>query len=95
MVKGLIGATVGSRILVVIPPAEGFGDTGREEMGVGPKDSLVFVFDVLEAFVGDETAEGTAVDPPPGGPTVAEGDEGPIVTVPADDRAHRARRAAS
>jgi peptidylprolyl isomerase len=83
MVKGLVGAPIGGRVLMVLPPAEAFGEAGQSEMGVGPNDSLVFVFDVLDAFVGDETAEGTAVEPPPGGPTIAEGDTGPAVTIPA------------
>ena len=83
MVAGLVDAKVGSRILVVLPPSEGFGEAGNAELGVGPDDALVFVFDLLDSFAGDETAEGTAVDQAPGGPTVAEGDEGPTVTVPA------------
>ena len=83
MVKGLVGATVGSRVLLVLPPSEAFGKEGQAEMGVGPNDSLVFVFDVLDAFAGDEAAEGTVVELPPGGPTVAESETGPVVTMPA------------
>jgi FKBP-type peptidyl-prolyl cis-trans isomerase len=83
MIKGLVDAKVGSRMLLVIPPADGFGEEGRTDIGVGPDDTLVFVFDVLDAFEDDQAAEGTAVEPDPALPTVAEGDDGPTATIPA------------
>jgi len=43
--KGLVGQTVGSRILLVVPPADGYGSKGTT--GIGPKDTLVFVVDIL------------------------------------------------
>jgi peptidylprolyl isomerase len=43
--KGLVGQTVGSRILLVVPPADGYGAKGSK--GIGPKDTLVFVVDIL------------------------------------------------
>jgi peptidylprolyl isomerase len=43
--KGLVGQTVGSRILLVVPPADGYGSKGST--GIGPKDTLVFVVDIL------------------------------------------------
>jgi peptidylprolyl isomerase len=46
--KGLVGQTVGSRILLVVPPAEGYGAKGSPPV-IGPKDTLVFVVDVLSA----------------------------------------------
>jgi FKBP-type peptidyl-prolyl cis-trans isomerase len=48
--KGLTGATVGSRMLLVLPPAEGYGAAGNSQAGVGPTDTLVFVMDLLGAF---------------------------------------------
>jgi peptidylprolyl isomerase len=45
--KGLIGQTVGSRILLVVPPADGYGAKGSPP--VGPKDTMVFVVDILAA----------------------------------------------
>ncbi len=83
MIKGLVGASVGSRVLLVIPPAEGFGEEGRTDIGVGPDDTLVFVFDVLDSFEADQAADGAAVDPDPALPTVAEGPDGPLATIPA------------
>ena len=83
MYDGLLDATVGSRVMLVIPPAEGFGEEGQREMGIAPTDTLVFVFDVLDAFEGDAAAEGTEVAPDPALPTVAEGETGPTATMPA------------
>ncbi|SRR5216683_2009972 len=48
--KGLLGQTVGSRVLLVIPPADGYGSTGNSQAGITGKDTLVFVVDVLGAF---------------------------------------------
>ncbi|MHB8186604.1 MAG: FKBP-type peptidyl-prolyl cis-trans isomerase [Dermatophilaceae bacterium] len=46
--KGLVGQTVGSRILLVVPPAEGYGATGKPPT-IGATDTLVFVVDILAA----------------------------------------------
>ncbi len=46
---GLIGQTVGSRVMLVIPPAEGYGKTGSSQAGIKGTDTLVFVVDILEA----------------------------------------------
>ena len=44
--KGLVGQTVGSRILLVVPPADGYGAKGSPPV-IGAKDTLVFVIDIL------------------------------------------------
>ena len=46
---GLIGQTVGSRVLLVIPPAEGYGTAGQSQVGIKGTDTLVFVIDILAA----------------------------------------------
>ncbi len=46
--KGLVGQTVGSRILLVVPPVDGYGTAGKAPT-IGPKDTLVFVVDLLAA----------------------------------------------
>jgi peptidylprolyl isomerase len=46
VVKGLIGQTVGSRVLLVIPPADGYPD-GNATPSVGPGETLVMVVDLL------------------------------------------------
>ncbi|MCG2798125.1 MAG: FKBP-type peptidyl-prolyl cis-trans isomerase [Cellulomonas sp.] len=46
-VNGLVGQTVGSQVLLIIPPDQGYGDT---EQGTIPASStLVFVVDILDA----------------------------------------------
>lgn len=82
--EGLVGQTVGSRVLLVLPPEQAFGPGGNPDFGIAADDSLVFVFDLLDAFEADAAAEGTPVDvaPDPALPTVAEGENGPTVTVP-------------
>ena len=44
--KGLVGQTVGSRVLLVVPPSDGYGAKGSPPL-VGPKDTMVFVIDIL------------------------------------------------
>jgi peptidylprolyl isomerase len=48
--KGLIGQTVGSRVMLVVPPADGYGKTGNSQAGIKGTDTLVFVVDILGAF---------------------------------------------
>ncbi len=45
--KGLVGQTVGSRILLIVPPADGYGAKGSPP--IGPTDTMVFVIDILAA----------------------------------------------
>ncbi len=44
-------STVGTRIATVIPPADAFGSTGNESLGVTAKDSLIFIMDVVSVSV--------------------------------------------
>ncbi len=46
---GLVGVPVGSRVMLVIPPAEGYGKKGQPQAGIQGTDTLVFVVDVLAA----------------------------------------------
>jgi FKBP-type peptidyl-prolyl cis-trans isomerase len=48
--KGLLGQKVGSRVLLVIPPAEGYGKTGNSQAGIKGTDTLVFVVDILGTY---------------------------------------------
>jgi FKBP-type peptidyl-prolyl cis-trans isomerase len=50
--KGLIGVPVGSRVMLVIPPKDGYGSTGQAQAGIKGTDTLVFVVDVLDAAKG-------------------------------------------
>lgn len=48
-VHGLAGKKVGSQVLLVIPPAEGYGAAGEPNSGIKGTDTLVFVIDILAA----------------------------------------------
>jgi peptidylprolyl isomerase len=45
--KGLVGQTVGSRVLLTVPPADGYGSQGNSQAGIKGTDTLVFVVDIL------------------------------------------------
>lgn len=47
---GLVGQKVGSRVLLVVPPKEGYGTKGSPDGGIKGTDTLVFVVDVLGAY---------------------------------------------
>nr|WP_216653835.1 FKBP-type peptidyl-prolyl cis-trans isomerase [Nocardioides sp. zg-DK7169] len=47
--KALVGRTIGSRVLVAIPPAWGYGEKGQPAAGIKGTDTLYFVVDVLAA----------------------------------------------
>jgi peptidylprolyl isomerase len=47
--KAIVGATVGSRLLLVVPPSEGYGSAGSPPKIKGT-DTLVFVVDILAAY---------------------------------------------
>lgn len=47
--KGLVGQKVGSRVLLVVPPKEGYGPQGSQQAGIKGTDTLVFVVDILGA----------------------------------------------
>ncbi len=46
---GLVGVPVGSRVMLVIPPKDGYGSAGQSSAGIKGTDTLVFVVDVLDA----------------------------------------------
>jgi peptidylprolyl isomerase len=48
--KALVGQKVGSQVLAVIPPSEGYGKAGQSDAGIGGTDTLVFVIDILDTI---------------------------------------------
>jgi peptidylprolyl isomerase len=46
---GIVGQTVGSRVLLVLPPDQGYGAGGNEGAKIKGTDTLVFVVDILAA----------------------------------------------
>lgn len=47
--RALVGTTVGSRVVLAIPPALGYGKQGSPQAGIEGDDTLYFVIDVLGA----------------------------------------------
>jgi peptidylprolyl isomerase len=47
---GLVGQTVGSQVLLVLPPDQGYGATGSSDGAVKGTDTLVFVIDILDVY---------------------------------------------
>jgi peptidylprolyl isomerase len=47
--KALVGAKVGSRMILAIPPEDGYGAEGNESAGIKGTDTLYFVVDILSA----------------------------------------------
>jgi FKBP-type peptidyl-prolyl cis-trans isomerase len=45
--QGLVGQTVGSQVIIVIPPDLGYGAAGNDQAGISGTDTLVFVVDIL------------------------------------------------
>jgi peptidylprolyl isomerase len=48
--EGLVGQTVGSQVLLVVPPDKGYGAQGQSSAGIKGTDTLVFVVDILDAY---------------------------------------------
>jgi peptidylprolyl isomerase len=70
LIKGIVGATVGSRLLLAIPPADAYGTKGVPSSGIGPTDTIVVVLDVKAAKSVLSRATGKPVAPKAGLPTV-------------------------
>ena len=86
LVKTVECARIGSRIVGVLPPKDAFGTTGNSDFGIGAKDVVVFVIDVLG--VSPTRADGTPQPAPAGFPTVKLAKDGrPTVTISKSDKA--------
>jgi peptidylprolyl isomerase len=84
--KALVGVKAGSRVLMVVPPKDGYGKTGNSQAGIKGTDSLIFVVDVIASYSKSGTTLKTtaATGLPTDLPKVA-GEPGaePTITVPA------------
>lgn len=86
LIQGLTGVKVGSRVLIAVPPVDGYGVQGVPASNIGPTDTLLFVVDVHDAGEVLKRAKGTKVKPKPGLPTVrlkASGE--PTLDIPSAD----------
>jgi peptidylprolyl isomerase len=84
--RQLAGQQVGSRVMMVVPPKDGFGPKGNPAANIQGGDTLVFVFDVLGTMPDSARASGTVIPyhPGPGMPAVGFGPHGPVITVPSN-----------
>jgi FKBP-type peptidyl-prolyl cis-trans isomerase len=57
----LVGKKIGSRVLAVIPPKQGYGTSGNSELGVSGTTTLVFVIDLIKAYPDTAGASGSQV----------------------------------
>ncbi len=59
--KGLVGKHLGSRVLLVVPPDEGYGKSGSSDGSIKGTDTIVFVVDLLKQYSKDAAGSKTAV----------------------------------
>lgn len=55
---GIAGARLGSRLLIVAPPADGYGAQGNSNAGITGTDTLAFVVDLVAAYSQSATGPG-------------------------------------
>jgi peptidylprolyl isomerase len=82
--RGLEGIPVGSRVVVVIPPAEGFGISAALPKGVSHNDTALLVVDLVGSYEPDQGPSGSFRSPGGGSLPIVSGplDVQPIVKVP-------------
>ena len=82
--KALAGQRVGSRVVTVVPPREGYGAKGYPALRITGSDSLVYVLDVVGSYPKTAAAQGTArPQRDPRLPRVGTAPGAPDVTIPA------------
>lgn len=57
----LVGKRVGSRVLLVIPPADGYGSAGNSNAGIKGTDTIAFVIDLVGTYSKTDNGQTTAV----------------------------------
>ncbi|MFE7528183.1 FKBP-type peptidyl-prolyl cis-trans isomerase [Kitasatospora sp. NPDC057542] len=86
--QSVIGKKVGTRLLVVAPPAAAFGEQGSNQLGVNKGDTVVFVLDIVGSLPPDSTLTGTMTEPPATMPQVKDnGKAAATITIPAGQAA--------
>jgi FKBP-type peptidyl-prolyl cis-trans isomerase len=83
LTTALDGKPVGSRVLAIVPPADGYGSTGNSQEGITANDTMVFVVDLLGTFSNNESVAGTQTQAGAGLPTVTPANgAAPTITIP-------------
>jgi peptidylprolyl isomerase len=70
--EGLQDRTIGSRVAVVAPAEKAFGEAGNAQLGIGNKDTVVMVIDLVEMYTPPEPKDVPAAQLP--SPVVENGD---------------------
>jgi peptidylprolyl isomerase len=81
----LVGQRIGSRVMMIVPPKDGFGSAGDSSLNILGGDTLVFVFDLLSAVPQNDIGQGRSVPYHAAAnmPTVSvDGTAAPKITVP-------------
>lgn len=65
--KELVGQKVGSRVVLTVPPADGYGKNGNSQAGIKGTDTLVFVVDLVGSYGPNASAPGTPAPALPAG----------------------------
>ena len=82
--SALTNVHVGSRVMAVIPPKDGFGSSGDSQLGIKATDTLVFVIDVVQKIGNTEGATGSQLSTGGGTlPTVSNAATNPTIKIPA------------
>ncbi|MFC8721596.1 FKBP-type peptidyl-prolyl cis-trans isomerase [Kitasatospora sp. NPDC057198] len=76
------GHKAGSRLLVVAPPAAGFGKQGSSQLGISGTDSLVFVLDIRQSNAPNAVVSGDVTPPPADFPQVKDNGNKPAEITP-------------
>jgi peptidylprolyl isomerase len=66
----LEGHTIGSRVAIAAPASDAFGESGNPSLGIGNKDSVVIVVDLVSGVL--DGPQGTDKDAPSWTPTITE-----------------------
>jgi len=77
ILEGVVDHTVGSRVLVVAPPVDAFGDQGNAQLGIGNADDVVFIIDIVSRIEVLDGPQGAPQTPPAGTPKLVETDGTP------------------
>jgi peptidylprolyl isomerase len=73
--KAIIGQKLGSRVMSVSPPEDSFGEQGNSSIGIGNKDSVIFIVDLLSKVATEPS--GQDVKPATWAPQLILSDEVP------------------
>ena len=81
--NGLVGTKPGQSMILAMSPQDAFGTAGNAQLGIGPNDTVIFYVEVVKATTPLTQAEGEAVEPVEGLPTVeADGTSPATITIP-------------